>query len=66
MERKFIVTIELRRLERLYNYRDEAMLDIKANKLYLEDLAISIPMAENDAKLPRKEIAVMHGFPIDE
>jgi len=59
------MTIELRRLEKLYAYRDEAMLEPVINKLYLEDLALSIPMAENEAKTPKKEIAVMTGFPID-
>lgn len=59
------MTIESR-LKDVYRYRDEAMKDPKANKLYLEDLALSIPMFEQMVKQPNKEISVLNGFPIDD
>lgn len=54
------------RLKDMYRYRDEALRDPIANKLYLEDLALSIPMFEQMAKQPNKEISVLSGFPIDD
>jgi len=50
------------RLQNMYRYRDEALKDPVANKLYLEDLAISIPEFERMAKQPKNEITVMNGF----
>jgi hypothetical protein len=50
------------RLETLYRYRNEAMLDKKANKLYLEDLALSIDM---EANKPEYGLVVMHGFELN-
>jgi hypothetical protein len=50
------------RLETLYRYRNEAMLDKKANKLYLEDLALSIDM---EANKPEYGMVVMHGFELN-
>ncbi len=54
------------RLKDMYRYRDEAMKDPKANKLYLEDLAISISMFERMAQQPNKEISILNGFPVDD
>lgn len=50
----------------MYRYRDEAMKDPVANKFYLEDLAVSIPMFEKAIKQPKKEFPVIMGFPIDD
>ena len=51
------------RLETLKRYQAEAMLDPKANKLYLEDLALSIDM---EANKPEYGMVVMHGFKISD
>jgi hypothetical protein len=50
------------RLETLYRYRNEAMLSPKENKLYLEDLALSI---EAEKWKPIYDLVVMHGFELN-
>ncbi len=54
------------RLETLKRYQAEARLDPKANKLYLEDLALSIVMEELKPEYQFTPLVVMHGFVIKE
>jgi hypothetical protein len=54
------------RLQNMYRYRDEALKDPVANKLYLEDLAISIPEFERMVKQPKKVFETYRGFAVDE
>lgn len=51
------------RLETLKRYRTEAMLDPKANKLYIDDLNLSIDM---EANKPEYGAIVMHGFKLND
>lgn len=48
------------RLKNMYSYREEALKHPIANRLYLEDLAISIPMFEAAAK--NSGIVIQKGF----
>lgn len=50
------------RLERLEEYLKLAMLDPENNKLYIEDLKISIPYFKRQRN---KKIVVMHGLSLD-
>lgn len=59
------MTIESR-LQNMYHYREEALKDPEANKLYLEDLAIAIPEFERMVKEPKKVFPVIMGFPVDD
>lgn len=59
------MTIESR-LQDMYRYRDEALKDPIANKLYLEDLAISIPEFERMSKQPKKIFETYRNFPVDD
>jgi hypothetical protein len=50
------------RLETLKRYRNEALLHPIANKLYLEDLALSI---EAEKWKPIYDLVIMHGFELN-
>lgn len=45
----------------MYRYRDEALKDPEANKLYLEDLALSIHMFEQAIRQPKKTYETYRG-----
>lgn len=59
------MTIESR-LKDMYRYRDEALKDPVANKLYLEDLEVSIHEFERMTQQPKKVFPTYRNFPIDD
>lgn len=54
------MTIESR-LKDMYRYQAEALKDPVANKLYLEDLAILIPIFEQAIRQPKKTYETYNG-----